>query len=342
MNKLGLQVSAKFPQAYTLGPQSPKKLLQTDVFSFFRIISVVHLLLQPVAMPDLRENTLLLKWRQLSEINEKIWKATRASLLFERHFSFGSSCNIEERNCAASLHTTPPSRFAGEKHVFWHLSFPARAAFYLTHLLLWRGEVQCLRWRSSLLCFWPHRGDGTKMKWVNLVLGGSRWKGTTGRKIHLSFITFCLKHTGKIRSYIFIVMSWDLGACLEIHARPWIWSETILLWCACTSSIFLWFSPPVIYQWWVSSGLTKSCWLHGFDCEQRAWLKEEQTPDFFPTGRLLCTKNTEGKMTTWQFWGVAISEAVCFTPLIARVLLTWAICSCPLTLWKKIISSVAV
>jgi len=25
----------------------------------------------------------------------------------------------------------------------------------------------------------------------------------------------------------------------------------------------------------------------GFDCEQRAWLKEEQTPDFFPTGRLV-------------------------------------------------------
>lgn len=61
MNKLGLQVPVKFPQAYTLGPQSPEKLLQTDVFSFFRIISVVHLLFQPVAMPDSRENTLLLK-----------------------------------------------------------------------------------------------------------------------------------------------------------------------------------------------------------------------------------------------------------------------------------------
>lgn len=61
MNKLGLQVSVKFPQACTLGPQSPKELLQTDVFLFFRIISVVHLLLQPVAMPDLRENTLLIK-----------------------------------------------------------------------------------------------------------------------------------------------------------------------------------------------------------------------------------------------------------------------------------------
>lgn len=51
----------KFPQACTLGPPSPKELLQTDVFLFFRIISVVHLLLQPVAMPDLRENTLLIK-----------------------------------------------------------------------------------------------------------------------------------------------------------------------------------------------------------------------------------------------------------------------------------------
>lgn len=61
MNKLGLQVPVKFPQAYTLGPQSPEKLLQTDVFSFFRIISVVRLLFQPVAMPDSRENTLLLK-----------------------------------------------------------------------------------------------------------------------------------------------------------------------------------------------------------------------------------------------------------------------------------------
>lgn len=116
MNKLGLQVSVKFPQAYTLGPQSPKKLLQTDVFSFFRIISVVHLLFQPVAMPDLRENTLLLKWRQLSEINENIWKAIRASLLFERHFSFGSPCNIKERNCAAVLHMTSPSLVLLEKN----------------------------------------------------------------------------------------------------------------------------------------------------------------------------------------------------------------------------------
>ena len=117
MHKLGLQVSVKLPQAYTLGPQSPKKLLQTDVFSFFRIISVVHLLLQPVAMPDSRENMLLLKWRQLSEINENIWKATCASLLFERHFSFGSSRNIKKRNCAASLHTTPPSLIWLEKNM---------------------------------------------------------------------------------------------------------------------------------------------------------------------------------------------------------------------------------
>lgn len=123
MNKLGLQVPVKFLQAYTLGPQRSKKLLQTDVFFFFRIIGMVHLLLQPVAMPDSRENTLLLK-RQLSEINENIWKATPASLLFERHFSFGSSCKHKREEL---LGLTPQdsslSHFAGEKHVFQHLSF---------------------------------------------------------------------------------------------------------------------------------------------------------------------------------------------------------------------------
>lgn len=34
----------------------------------------------------------------------------------------------------------------------------------------------------------------------------------------------------------------------------------------------------------------------GFECEHRAWLKEEQDPGFFPTGRLLCIKNNEGRM----------------------------------------------
>lgn len=235
------------------------------------------------------KTTIRNKWEHLESYPclTFVWKA----LLFWKL----SQHKREEPRCLAP-HDPSLSDFAGEKHVFRHLSFPAHAAFYLTRLLLWRGEVQRLCWHGSLLCFWPHRGDGTRTKWVNPELGGLHWKGTTGKKIHLSFITFCLKHMGRIRSYIFILMSWDLGACLEIYARLWIWSETIL-WCACTSSIFLWFSPPVIYQRWVSSALTKSCWLCGFDCEQRAWLKEEQNPAFFATGRLLCIKDNEGKMT---------------------------------------------
>lgn len=221
-------------------------LLQTDVFFFFRIIGMVHLLLQPVAMPDSRENMLLLKKRQLSEINENTWKATPASFLFERHFSFGSFCKHkrEELLCLAPQRFLPLS-FCWRKTRVSTSEFPVCAAFYLMHLRLWR-EVQCLGWHSSLLCFWPHRGGGTRTKWVNPELGGLCWKGTTGKKVHLSFITFCLKHMGGIRSYIFILMSWDFEACLEIYARPSVWSETVL-WCACTSSIFLWFSPPVIY-----------------------------------------------------------------------------------------------
>lgn len=131
-------------------------------------------------------------------------------------------------------HDPSISCFAGEKHVLRHQSFPAHALFYLTCLLFW--WCQCLCWHSSLLCFWPHRGDRTRTKWVNPELGGLLWK-----KIHHSFITFCLKHKGRIRHYIFILMSWDMGAFLETYARPWIQSESIL-WCACTSSIFLWFS----------------------------------------------------------------------------------------------------
>lgn len=147
----------------------------------------------------------------------------------------------EELHCLAP-HEPSLSRFAGEKHVFRHLSFPTCVAFYLMCLFLWWGAVQGPCWYSSLICFWPCREDRTRIKWVNPELGGLHWKGTTGKKFRLSFTTFCLKHMGRIRSYILILMSWDLGACLEIYARAWIWFETILC-CAYTSSIFLWFSP---------------------------------------------------------------------------------------------------
>lgn len=202
----------------------------------------------------------------------------------------------EELRCLAP-HDPSLSPSAGEKRVFLHLSFPARAAFYLTRLLLWWGEVQCPCWCCSPLCFWPRRGDWTRKKRVSLELVGLRWKGTTGKKIHLSFITFRFKYMGRIRSYIFILESWDLGAYIDIYARLWVGSETILLWCACTSSVFLWFSCPVIYQRWVSSGVTKCCWLCGFHCDQRAWPKEEQNLAFFPMRRLLHIKNNEGEMT---------------------------------------------
>lgn len=211
-------------------------------FSFFRIINVVHLLLQPVAMPDSRENTLLLKWRQLSEVNENIWKATRASLLFERHFSLGTLCNIKERNCTASLHMSPPSLVLLEKNTCFDIWVFQLALPSTSCACSFGEERSSVCWHSSLLCFWPRRGGWARIKWVNPELGGLHWKGTTGKKFHLSFTTVCLKHMGRIRSYILISMSWGLGACLEIYARAWIWFETILC-CAYTSSIFLWFSP---------------------------------------------------------------------------------------------------
>lgn len=172
--------------------------------------------------------------------------------------------NIKERNYSASLHKIPPSLILLEKNTCFNI-WVSSVCCLLPHAsapLERRSPVSQLAQLPAF--FWPHRGGRTRTKWVNLELGGLCWKGTTGKKVHLSFITFCLKHMGRIRSYIFILMSWDFEACLEIYARPSIWSETILLWCACTSSIFLWFSPPVIYQWWLLTHrmlLTLWIWL---------------------------------------------------------------------------------
>lgn len=110
--------------------------------------------------------------------------------------------------------------FAGEEHMCRALlSLPAHAAIHLTLPSPSQGGVQRLCWHSSLACL--DQADETEREPSGLI---QSWVGCAGREQSgtgscASFITFCLRHMGRIRSCVFISTSWGLGVWTEIYAR---------------------------------------------------------------------------------------------------------------------------
>lgn len=148
------------------------------------------------------------------------------------HFSSGSPHLIKERNHAALFHTSPPSVFLLEKSTCLVSELPSTCCCRpRTHSF---SKEKHNAFAGTAPCFALDQADETELraKRVNPELGGMHWKGTTGTKIHVSFITFCLEHMERIGSYIFILMSWDLGVCTEIYVSVnlvWNYSSFLFL-----------------------------------------------------------------------------------------------------------------